>query len=561
MLEQNKLPIGLLLNKAGLISAEQLENALQMQKQYSQMKLGEILVLQQGLRVKTIDFFVERWQEILAQGKILPLGYYLEQAGLLNDWQIKIILHDRKTEESKFGELAIEKGWIEQDTLNFFLENLSSHQPKIICLSRLETYNSQSLHLEKKYANYSLILSRILAWTGGIPVLTQTICQVFAESNSNIPDGQEIKAVDRFVEGTLIKKWRESKAASSIRAIAYSLVNNPRCSSNLLLKEYQSILLSGEKDVDRSSKEQQELLLLGLIVEESDRVQISNIIYQQIFDRDFVAKQLTKTKPKNIKLQKTEVVNSSSDIKPEDTKVTDSQLNTKPINSKDTKVINSSLYIKPANTIIEYKPQPNIKQPTSLTVDRVDLQPKIVDNSTERSSDFKANTPEPLTKIGSIIIGVAIALLIPLFLRINSYYSSLSNAEKTVGDSQQIDLLQQSCNRLNPTDLPSLLNLISDLELDRQQLQQDFPNNCQVALNRLRVMAAPQLGKQSRILEAIRHLCKVPSESEMYIEAEVWLTRWYRSADWGRETKSYLEETDKYNKEGCPAGHFTEYES
>ena len=527
MFEQNnKLPIGLLLQEAGLISAEQLENALQTQKQYSQMKLGEILVLQQGLKEKTINFFVERWQEVLIQGKILPLGYYLKQACLLSERQIEIVLHEQRQRKSKFGELAVERGWIARETVDFFLDNLSFHQPQLISLNKLEAYNSQTLHLEKKYANYSLILSRILAWTGGIPVLTQTICQVFAKSNSNIPSGKEVQAVDRFVEGTLIKKWQESKAASSIRTIAYSLRDNPRCSSSSLLNEYQSILLAGEKAF-QNSKEQQELLLLGLIIQEGDFLRMSNIIYQQIFNRDFIAKQLTKIEP-----EAEEVVEDLPDT-------------------------------RPASNTIESKPKAKIEQPTSIVVKRVDFEPNIVaDSSKDRSSEPKTSTPEPLTKIGSIVIGVTIALLIPLFLKIDNYYSSLSREGNTVNDSQeQVGVLQQSCDRQNPADLGSLLNSISDLELSQRQLEQDFPENCQVALNQLRVMAAPQLGRQSRILEAIRHLCKVSPESEMYIEAEVWLKRWYNSSNWGQETKTYLEETDKYNKGSCPAAHFTEYET
>ena len=52
-----------------------------------------------------------------------------------------------------------------------------------------------------------------------------------------------------------------------------------------------------------------------------------------------------------------------------------------------------------------------------------------------------------------------------------------------------------------------------------------------------------------------------PEDSEVYIDAEVWLKRWYGSANWGDETKFYLQERTKYNEESCPAAHFTEYES
>ena len=523
----HNLPIGSLLQQAGLISAEQLQTALKLQQQYTQMKLGEIIVLQQGLRAKTIDFFADKWDEIVTQGQLLPLGYYLRQACLLNEQQIEIILREQKQNQDKFGVLAVRKGWIEQDTINFFLANLSSRPPQIMSLNALEAYNSQALHLEKKYANYSLIFSRILGWTGGIPVLTKAICQVFAKSDSNIPAGQEITAVDRFVEGTLIRKWQKSQAASSIRIVASSLVNNPRCSSSLLLKEYQDVLLAGSK-VDFDSEEQQELLLLGLIVREDDRVEVSNIIYQQIFNHEFIVEQLNK------------------------------------IEEKEINTVSNNLAVDSRNTVIEYVPQSQIENTVSPVAEQADVQSINVINSVkdERSSKLKNNTPEPLTKIGSIVTGVAIALLIPLFLTINNYYSSLSNGEKTANGSQkEIDRLQESCNQLNASDLNSLLNSVANLELNQQQLQQDFPPNCEVALNRLRVMAAPQLGRESRILEAIRHLCKVPDDSEMHVEAEVWLKRWYNSADWGQETKTYLEETYKHGGGSCPVAHFTEDES
>jgi len=525
----NKLLIGSLLQQAGLISAEQLQTALELQKKYTQMKLGEILVLQQGIRVRTIDFFADKWQEVMTQGQLLPLGYYLKQACLLNEQQIKAILQEQKQNQEKFGELAVKKGWIAQDTVNFFLANLSSQPPQIMSLSTLEAYNSSALHLEKKYANYSLLLSRILGWTGGVPVLTKAICQVFAKSDSNIPDGQEIKAVDRYVEGTLIGKWQKSQAAASIRTVADGLINNPRCSPTLLLEEYQDILLTGSK-VDRDRPEQKELLLLGLAVREDKQLRVSNIIYQQIFDREFVLEQLNKIKP------------------------------------KDTNIASSDSIVDRPKTEIESVPQSSIETQNLIVSPMVEeiLPVKNITNPIKDKPSFelKSNTPEPLTKIGSIITGVAIALLIPLFLTINNYYSSLSNDGKAIKTSQKkIGRLQESCNQMDTTNLSSLLNAIANLESDRQQLQQDFPPNCEVALNRLRVLAAPQLGKESRILEAIRHLCKVPADSEMYIDAEVWLKRWYNSSNWGRETKFYLEETDKYDGKSCPAAHFREYET
>ena len=521
--QNNKLPIGLQLQHAGLISDEQLRQALELQAQYTEMKLGEILVLHEGLRIKTIDFFVDKWQEMVQEGQLYPIGHYLKQAYLLTDKQVEIILQEQKVNQQKFGQLAVEKGWLEQETVDFFIDNLSFKIPQLMSLNELEEYDRNSLHLEKKYANYSLILSRILGWTGGIPSLTKTIAQTFAESDSNIPKGSEIQAVDRFVEGTLIQKWQTSKAAASIRAVKYSLLNNSRCAPDLLLNEYQDILLSGEKPA-RGSKEQEELLRLGLIVREDDRLKVSNIIYQQIFDREFIIEQLEKLQPKDT---------------PKTT---------------DKTVINSS------NSIVEYTPA-SIEPVASVPNQTDDVEVKTDKTPISVNTPAPTGRPEPLTRIGSIITCTAIALLIPLFLTINNYYSSLSKSGSTDSNAEEKASELESCEQISFADTNTILSSILKLEVDREQLGNDFPDRCEAALNQLRVIVAPQLGKESRILEAIRHLCNVPPDSEVYVDAEVWLKRWYNSPNWGEETQFYLQERNKYDDESCPAAHFTEYES
>ena len=530
MFDRNHIPIGLLLQKAGLITPQQLQEALELQLQYSQMKLGEILVLQQGIRVKTIDFFVDEWQKTVELGQLFPLGYHFKRAYLLTEKQIQTILQEQKSSRDRFGELAVRQGWLEQDTVDFFLENIPNQPPQLVSLNKLEEYNRDTLHLEKKYADCSSILSRILAWTGGIPSLTKTICQVFAQSDFNILAGQEIKAVDQFVEGTLIRRWQTSKVAAPIQLAHESLTNNLRCEPRSLLTEYRDVLL-GERQKFKNTAPQKELLLIGLLVCDRGQLQVSNIIYQQVFDREYVSEQLAK------------IPLSTSPAVPVDEEIVANTPIATIENDSSTSVEVLPAASEPNSTLVEVSSIPAAVNSNGSVVDR--------------------SSPEPLTRIGSIITCVAIALLIPLFLTINNYYSSLTKPESQKSISpKKINRLQDSCNSLNVSNLELLLNTIAQLEASQQEFERDFPDNCENALNRLRVMAAPQLGRESRILEAIRHLCKVPENSEVYVDAEVWLKRWYSSKSWGNDTKLYLEETNKYSGKGsCPAAHFTEYES
>ena len=527
MSDPQNVPLGLALQNAGLISQEQLQKALELQSRYTQMKLGEILVLQEGIRAKTIEFFVKKRAEIAIKGQEFPIGYYLQDASLLNDKQIETILEEQKKTKKKFGEIAVEKGWIKKDTIDFFLKTLSFTSPQQISLTILEEYDKKVLHLGKKYAKPSLILSRILAWTGGNSVLTKSICHTFASANFDIPEGKEINAVDRFVENSLIKNWQVSKEGSYIRWVKQNLVNNRRCDSSLLLKEYRQILLSGSKSYQQT-KEQDELLSLGILSNEDNLLQVANLIYQQVFNKNWVANQLQK-------------------LSKRDPNVSDSTVN-------------------PSPSVTKYVPASSLQQ-SDTSLERIETN-TVNDNSRPNSANRvnTSNIPEPLTKMSSLITLAAIALLIPLFLKINNYYSSLSKQEPSnVPSSEGIEELEQFCSQIDYADSSAALSLISQIERKQEQARNvsntEVPDNCNVALNRLRVLAAPQLGKENRVFEAIKHLCRVPPESEVYIEAEVWLERWYNSSNWGEETKFYLEELTKYSDAGCPAAHFREYES
>lgn len=115
--------LGEILKEAALISTAQLEVALRDQQSY-QLPLGEILHLRGWLNQETADFFVEQWSPLLNTSSRHPLGYYFQLASLLEAEQINAILREQKHMGIRFGAVAVYKGWLKKGTVDYFLNNL-----------------------------------------------------------------------------------------------------------------------------------------------------------------------------------------------------------------------------------------------------------------------------------------------------------------------------------------------------------------------------------------------------------------------------------------------------
>ncbi|AFY77470.1 hypothetical protein Ple7327_2146 [Pleurocapsa sp. PCC 7327] len=117
-------PLGNILQEADLVSASQIELALQDQTCYRDLRIGEILALRGWLKQETADFFVQQWPALLQQKQQMPLGYYLRAAGLLDEEQIHLLLSEQGQIGLRLGALAVLKGWLKPTTLEFFLKYL-----------------------------------------------------------------------------------------------------------------------------------------------------------------------------------------------------------------------------------------------------------------------------------------------------------------------------------------------------------------------------------------------------------------------------------------------------
>lgn len=89
-------PLGRILEEAQLISSKQIDIARIEQMRFNHMRIGEILASKGWINQQTADFFAEQWLNLLQATEKKPLGYYLKAAGLLNEEQIKILLQEQQ---------------------------------------------------------------------------------------------------------------------------------------------------------------------------------------------------------------------------------------------------------------------------------------------------------------------------------------------------------------------------------------------------------------------------------------------------------------------------------
>ncbi len=108
--------------EAGLITPSQLEEA-QAEEGAHRLLPSEQWTLKGWLKPETIDFLLHDKEliEALPVASQQPIGEYLKMAGLLTETQVIEALRLQKQRKIYFGSALVEKEFISEDTLNFFL--------------------------------------------------------------------------------------------------------------------------------------------------------------------------------------------------------------------------------------------------------------------------------------------------------------------------------------------------------------------------------------------------------------------------------------------------------
>jgi hypothetical protein len=146
-----------------------------------------------------------------------------------------------------------------------------------------------------KVNNPETVLQAILNWTGGQPFLTQKLCQSISETPASIFSPDEISGVEQLVRSRIIENWEYQDKPEHLKTINDRILQDKQHTVQLL--GFYTRILQTEEVVADSSYEQIKLQLSGLVVNKEGKLEVYNPIYKEIFDQDWVDKNLAELRP------------------------------------------------------------------------------------------------------------------------------------------------------------------------------------------------------------------------------------------------------------------------
>ncbi len=155
----------------------------------------------------------------------------------------------------------------------------------------LEEAQPLILGLKDKFSQPEIILEKILYWTRGQPFLTQKICSLVVHYGNE----SEIN-ISQLIQQRIIDNWEIQDEPEHLKTIRDRLLYNQENKARLLTI-YQRILENDGIPID-GSESQVELRLSGIVSRQQDnQLKVSNPIYEQVFNQQWVAEQLFAISP------------------------------------------------------------------------------------------------------------------------------------------------------------------------------------------------------------------------------------------------------------------------
>ncbi|MEJ6482864.1 AAA-like domain-containing protein [Nostoc punctiforme UO1] len=139
-----------------------------------------------------------------------------------------------------------------------------------------------------KVKNPQAVLNEVLVWTSGQPFLTQKVCDL-------IPNEMETSGLEELVRSCILENWESQDEPEHLRTIRDRILRNEQRAGQMLGLYKQ--ILEQERIPSDDSLEQMELRLTGLVLKRQAYLEVYNRIYQKVFDKSWVNKQLAELRP------------------------------------------------------------------------------------------------------------------------------------------------------------------------------------------------------------------------------------------------------------------------
>ena len=167
---------------------------------------------------------------------------------------------------------------------------------KAISLKGFQLHEAEPLikGLQRKFSKPKAVMTEILDWTGGQPLLTQKLCQFMVEESEQ----EKPRTVEEVVKSRIIESWKSQDEPEHLRTIESRVLKNTE-QARYLLKLYQQIRCSEDSSKLKADNtiEQSQLLLSGLVAKQEGKLRVYNRIYQEVFNQNWVEDKLNNLRP------------------------------------------------------------------------------------------------------------------------------------------------------------------------------------------------------------------------------------------------------------------------
>jgi hypothetical protein len=135
------------------------------------------------------------------------------------------------------------------------------------------------------------LIRETLAWTGANLELTEIVIRLLIDNKNELLEGQEKPLIEQLIQKNIVENWLQNKAASHLQKIQNSLLT-PDANVRSRLEIYQEIL-QGRVFAD-NKPEKLALQQAELVIKNDDYLEVTNRIYQEVFNVQWVKQELEK---------------------------------------------------------------------------------------------------------------------------------------------------------------------------------------------------------------------------------------------------------------------------